>query len=449
MWKYIFIALLGSALQMAYAQDSTHAFFQVGDGLNENLKVLFEDTLHQYIWAGGNFDNDPFNPYPAGCVYYDGTAWQGLDSTLTGEATAFAVYQGKTYIGGYLGLRTDPRPSIRFLMTWEAGELQSVLPLTSGSGRLKSMIIDSGYLYVMGTFPVFDTLPRGNVLRYDGSRWEMLPPLDTTGSFTINVGLFYQGQLYAGGNFLGQSAPFMADIARFDGQQWQPVGQGLSGPQTWVNDMLIYDSLLVMGGRFRKRFGDPGNGVLAWDGRQWIELGDGLYHGQVWGLEVYEEQLYAFGVFSLDPNPAAPLYFMARWDGEEWEIFTEVNSFGLVGALSTADGLYFGGSPMTIRGEDFPEIARYAPVENQTTHVPSPARTGFTVSPNPARDRLLLHNPQGVYLDQVTWHDLTGRQVQTQRLGTDAPEVKLDVSGLSPGIYWLRIGEEGVKVMVE
>lgn len=73
----------------------------------------------------------------------------------------------------------------------------------------------------------------------------------------------------------------------------------------------------------------------------------------------------------------------------------------------------------------------------------------FTVSPNPAHDLLLLHNPRGMYLDQVSWHDLTGRQVQTQVLATDSAKVKLDISGLSPGIYWLRIGDQGLKVMVE
>jgi hypothetical protein len=118
---------------------------------------------------------------------------------------------------------------------------------------------------------------------------------------------------------------------------------------------------------------------------------------------------------------------------------------------STDSGLYMAGGFNSVDGVMHNEVVRYGPAATSTAVEAEPAGQGWSVSPNPAQGRLLLHNPQGRYLGTLTWLDATGRVLRREQVNSDATTIKLDVAGLAPGLYLLQTDEGGLalKVLVQ
>jgi hypothetical protein len=86
-------------------------------------------------------------------------------------------------------------------------------------------------------------------------------------------------------------------------------------------------------------------------------------------------------------------------------------------------------------------LVPYNPAYDCTVSADSPVTPGLSVYPNPATSDLYVQLPAMVSECTVSIYDMTGRVVQTTNW-TDTQQVRLDVSTLGEGIYWLEVWSE-------
>lgn len=129
----------------------------------------------------------------------------------------------------------------------------------------------------------------------------------------------YGGEIVAGGLSVEADGQEFGNVARFDGQRWRSIGAGIHG--FVVEDFAIYQGELVAAGNFDQAGGVPVKSIASWDGSQWRPLGGGIglsfaVLGTVYALAVYQNELYAAGMFDRADNLAVAN--VARWDGTQW-----------------------------------------------------------------------------------------------------------------------------------
>ena len=77
--------------------------------------------------------------------------------------------------------------------------------------------------------------------------------------------------------------------------------------------------------------------------------------------------------------------------------------------------------------------------------------SGITVYPNPTNGQLAIRNYQLGIEGNIEIYDISGRMVQTQLIvsqrNTNENEISIDISHLQQGMYYLRIGNETVKII--
>jgi hypothetical protein len=110
---------------------------------------------------------------------------------------------------------------------------------------------------------------------------------------------------------------------------WAPLSTGLNGD---ARCMIVFNNKLIVGGSFNSAGGNLANNIAAWDGSNWSILGSGLIGGYVnsgstctstnYGsgsvetLEIYNNELYAGGTFSVAGG--VPSKNIAKWNGTTW-----------------------------------------------------------------------------------------------------------------------------------
>src|ERR1043166_4598902 len=95
-------------------------------------------------------------------------------------------------------------------------------------------------------------------------------------TLTVSAGLF----LLTAGNMISQT--------------WSALGTGVDND---VQASVVYNGALYVGGSFTTAGGSSANRVAKWDGTAWTALGSGIGSGTVFALAVYNNDLYAAGVF--------------------------------------------------------------------------------------------------------------------------------------------------------
>ncbi len=169
--------------------------------------------------------------------------------------------------------------------------------------------------------------------------------------------------------------PALATSAAADCEpNWDPMaGQpGMadptSHPDDWVQAMTVFDDgtgpALYAGGRFTTAGGEWVYYIARWDGEQWTSVGGGM-SWSVDALAVFDDgsgpALYAGGSF--DAAGDVDANHIARWDGEEWSpLGSGVD--GNVRALAVYDdgsgpALYAGGHFETAGGQAAHHIAKW------------------------------------------------------------------------------------------
>jgi len=257
----------------------------VGTGGVDVLQV-FDDGSGPALYAGGTFDTMDGVQF-GGIVRWDGSAWSGLGTGISGASTGIlcmAAYNdgtgSKLYIGG-------------------------------------------GFTTVNGTAGV------NRVAAWDGSTWTAL------GSGTTDVvralATYNDGsgsKLYVGGDFSSAGGQSCNKIARWNGAWTTLPGGGVSSNSVGfarvdslrvANPVIGQGNTLFIGGNFDFAGGLPANYVVGYRGTGWLQLGVGTT-ARAWALGAYNSgggsKLHVACTWQAGGQAVA---YAARWNGTEWE----------------------------------------------------------------------------------------------------------------------------------
>ena len=323
----------------------------LGGGIN-GIRCMFTDITNNMLYIGGSY-----NPsYPlSGFLGWNGTNWDTLiNKNPWGNIDPILCvnkFNEEIYIGGFV-----------YLKKWNGSSW--IVIENNPNGLISNLCVINNELYVGGIFDSICGIAANCIAKWDGNTWTSLNfPLSNSPS--IGSICEYKGELYVGGNFYSSAYPndTIQNIIRFDGYNWKSVGGGLHGGMDEIGSMVIYKNELYVSGSFTKAHGNVGNYIQKWDGENWSDVGGGVMgyggigNGQIRQLIVYNDKLYAVGVFQYAGG--VPAQYIALWDGAKWcglgSTFSNIlNSLGVYNNM-----LYVGGGFGVIDGLAISHIAKW------------------------------------------------------------------------------------------
>lgn len=301
----------------------------------------------------------------------------GRGDGVDGVIHSVVQHNGSLIVGGDFIFAGDTLANN--LASWDGsqwnsfGEDKSNGVFRWGDSAVHELIIYNGNLVVGGQFSFVnygagEHTSVNNIVKWDfnSQSWELVGHLGGDGVGGV-VNTAYEsdlGLLFIGGEFdeVNIGNPVVAkNVVAWDGAEFITLGDGagvgVSGP---VRSFASMDEVVIVGGSFdRANAHGPGSGqivatnLVGWDGDGWHVFGssgsNGL-DGQVYALEVFGDELYVGGIFTVayDSSGASDANRVARWDGDQWHplgvdggngVFFLVN-----GLVSDQEKLILGGS---------------------------------------------------------------------------------------------------------
>ena len=296
------------------------------------------------------------------------------------------------------------------------------------------------------------------------------------------------GDVIAGGSFTDAGGNPNADwVARWNGISWQPLGTGLNGS---VRALAVAPNGDVLaGGLFTNAGSNPAaDRVARWDGTAWQALGTGLNNDVLALALAPNGRLVAGGVFTAvgdgskqtqhiafySTGPTLSVGGISAAGGPAGTVvaLTGTNLTGATavtftpaggGAGTAAARTYAVASATSITGVTVPAglpvgayrvtVTTPAGTSNGLPFVVGPLAAALTTSPthqltiypNPSTGRFTVLRQAGAAATSAVLLNALGQVVRTLRLPT--AETLVDLSGLAPGVYALRVGVGGQAVV--
>ena len=410
------------------------------------------------LYAAGSF-RTAGSTKANGIARLTGQGWEAIGSGV-GQPEYSSVFtltfgpDGRLYIGG--SFSTAGGVPSRDIASWD-GVRWSAL----GRGLTDTQFVTGvftlafgpdGFLYAGGGFFSADDSPAGRIARWDGKRWGALgtAPLGggVAGSHVSSIVFGHDGSLYAAGSFYSAGGIPANDVARWDGVRWNALGSGIEGTgSAYVSDMdLGDDGALYVTGNFTRAGGQPARNAARWDGTTWSAMGT--------GLEFSTEDIYVAGggLIYTGGRITPSGYGRGRidtWNGTSWQTLAGGPDERVSAVLVDPEGrLVIGGMFLNAGRTRSPFITR---LDAGTVASEAPAEAGRTalslsLAPNPARATATatVSHPAGRATVEV--FDTLGRRVVVafDGMATEAAHaVPLDLGGLAPGVYVVRLTASG------
>jgi hypothetical protein len=250
----------------------------------------------------------------------------------------------------------------------------------AANGPVYAAVVDSGNLYIGGSFTVAGNVLATNIAKWNGTNWSALGS-GMSGGFalkffpTVYALVMSGSDLYAGGLFATAGGSPANSIAKWNGSSWSALGLGIdSSPPPTVFALAMSGTDLYAGGSFRTAGGSPATNIAKWNGSTWSALGSGV-NGGVRALAVSGNDLYAGGWFTTAGG--SPASSIAKWNGSTWSALgsgmSDGSSYPTVYALAVSGSeLYAGGSFTTAGGGPAVNVAKW----NGSTWSPLGSGTG-------------------------------------------------------------------------
>lgn len=225
-----------------------------------------------------------------------------------------------------------------------------------------------GNLVAGGDFDLAGGNPVASVAGFDGTQWFSLGQgVERFGGLgRVNTLAVHQGDLYVGGDFDRAGGVAVGGIARWDGSQWHAVSSGVQGTMPIVRTLHSgSDGLLYVGGEFDSAGGTPNTArMAAWDGSSFVSLGGGFpgpLNTTVWDFEEFGGEVWTCGSFDLPGG--ANHEKIAIWNGVSWRAAAEVPDSAVstrCHALEVLGGsIYVAGNIVEVDGVPVTRIARF------------------------------------------------------------------------------------------
>ncbi len=314
-----------AANHIAMRDPATGQWQPLGSGIPTSVNALA--VFNGALVAGADGDNDE-GTFDETIQRWNGSTWQHLSFTNTGDVLVLAVYNGALHAGGSFitQFTTGINPANHIARWNEAAGLWDELD-TGTDGTVRALQV-LGDLYVGGSFNLAGGTTADGVARWNGS-WNRLPsePLSGVSSFSL-----YNGQLVAAAVFPTSS------VAAWNGSTWTGIGTSMSGGS--VDALTNVSTELYAGGSFTTASGSPCNRMAKWTGSTWQPLLQGV-DNTVFELIPYQGDLIVAGGFTLAGGETANR--IARWDGSQWSAFGGGSVFNVLAMANVGSKLVAGG----------------------------------------------------------------------------------------------------------
>lgn len=465
--SFSFICFLSACNYNSLAQGDYHGFYL--EQPNGHVRTLYTDTVENYLILGGSFSFIG-NETRRGVSRWDGFQFAEMDCGIgrcgTNVCPSVAAF-AKNRFGFYMLAFSDSIgcERINYVAKWNSIEwenigFESYLDGTSFFPYYFSIVDD--ILFVAGRFDSIQGRQAQGLAIWDGLRWDtsFIDPYRSFDNVGFGECVRYRNDLICH-NILQDTAGGILVIALWNGNHWVSVGGAFSNRANSISSVLVFKDELYVAGGFNRNLDPeaPGNSIARWNGERWDDLNGGVflnnnfYPGLVHDMGVYNDNLYVVGEFG--HAGTLPANDIAIWDGSQW--CTSVGSIeGYVSSASIFhDSLFIGGGFLRIGGDSMPYLAKCKLDQVSDTcetviGVPENiAATSFTVFPNPTDQEISILRPHVAVQDQqIDLYDFLGRHLFSFIFHRSHQKVNLDISDLSPGIYFIYGNETGAKTRV-
>lgn len=306
-----------------------------------------------------------------------------------------------------------------------------------------------GRLYAGGHFGSADGQYVNGLVRWHEDHWENFEPsmyFDVKGMVADKNGVFY-GAGYFYSNELGIDASH--GVVRYDGNEWIHFGEA---------DHIIADIALdtagnvIVVGTFWNIDNVEAYHMAKWDGEIWQSIDVPAYYQPEQVIVDGDNNIYIGG--SKPGDSGFWDGFVIRWNGQYWEQLGQPFNYPTVDiAIDAVGNLYAAGN------FDNNSLYHIAQFSEQVTPFPAyPPQVlvkdedlelseDILVFPNPSSGTINLESPEN--LSEIIIFDVSGKEALKINKVTN----EIDVSGLSPGIYFVHLKQKDkstiVKIVVE
>lgn len=435
----------------------------VGSGLrsisnNKEVKTLYE--FNGELIAGGKMDMLIGTDSIGRIARWDGIDWRqmGVHAGFNNNVNALVEYNGELYAAGQFTGKyiNDGTVYNGRIARWDGTNWQPVPGATGNTAT--AMTVWNNKLCVAHNLQG-GSINEFRISCYDGQVWEDLPGEFKGPTNYVSLGdlCVYDDKLVVAGRFDSLGTAPIRMVAMWDGSQWLdpefPVnGRSEINPGQWIIEgyALTCDTIgseLYVGGLFTT-FNHPNNeptGLASWDGTDWARWEFGESNSQtINDIVVHEDSVFVFGEFQAYPpsstdlmwgvttfNPDSAYYF------ETTNFYPQppvgIGSFEVMCGISFNGSVYAGGDFTHAGTNEVKNITRFQP----TAIFPTSATAIFSdknieIYPNPVLSELMVE------VDTPTTIRIINALGETVLQRTVNGRSSIDVSGISPGIYFAQ-----------
>ncbi len=407
-FNFLYLDILGSWVSLHF-------------GTNRPVQTIYIDSLNGKIYIGGEFYEADSTRANAIAVW-DGLRWDSVGSGAKYGLYNYAItsYQGLIYSDGFFSTN----------LYNVSGKFNNGLWDTLGIGvnsHIHQFKEFNGELWASGMFNSAGGDSCLMLAKYDGFNWTCM-------NFPYIIGgriedfIFFNNTLICGGLFQDSTYNNIG-ISYFNGTQFEVLGHRLYGSIAGVHSMAIFHNELYIAGYFLSSSGNEGNHIMRWDGTAWYDVGGGT-DNEIYALKVHNDELYVGGVFEY----AGGVYTgnLAKWNGTNWlQVTPSIISPVVYDIQFHNDEIYIGGAFRFIDSIPVNYIAKYS---LHTGIEDLQLNNQLSVYPNPSTNKLNIEINSGT-IQKISIYDLTGKLIKT--ISTNTSKQELDISTLSPGLYFL------------
>ncbi|MBM4166951.1 MAG: hypothetical protein FJ218_08570, partial [Ignavibacteria bacterium] len=203
-------------------------------------------------------------------------------------------------------------------------------------------------------------------------------PLGDGVNNTVRALAEYNSYLYVGGSFDKAGNKYISCIAMYNEPFWYPLTKSSrsSAPNSIfesgsVYALSVFKNKLYIGGNFRRNQPSSKEYIIRWDEKIITSVGNGVgklnSNNSVYALEVYNDELYAGGIFSSTGSMAANN--IATWDDTLWHSLSEGTNGPVYSLVNYKDNvnytnsLHVGGSFTRAGNSNANNTARWNTIE--------------------------------------------------------------------------------------
>lgn len=435
----------------------------------DGIGTMFVDSINQQIILNSSLSNKICGATYKAIFSYNGQIYNTLDFGINTHdpniawgsqiLTSLETFQGKTiFTGNFLSVGSQTLYA-KSIALWDGLHWSNFshpfwnnTPSWSTGGSFSRVLRHNGKLYMFAGYDSLGNAYTGKPLVFDGTTFQMLPPLPVSNQAVITEAIMYKQKLIVAGNFYNLPNYNYFRLAQFDGTTWSPMGAGIKGNLSAIQHLAIYRDTLYIGGSFPKSAGNAGNYLMKWDGNQLSDAGFSNVFcgsGSIYKLLNYRNRLYAFGTFTCAAGQKA--FGVAYYENGLWKVPKDSIDLLVSDAVVFNDAIYMSGYFNSINGDTtlrkFVKLncPDFDAASGCLSNLKENKLSQISLYPNPASGQIRIEGTKGQFISSIRIHNSLGQPVYETK---DSFIEQIDISQLQAGLYLMEIRlESGVKVL--